>query len=194
MPVVKSVVRLNDLDSHFVDEVIKAGGEVFGDDLVKTVIACMQCGRCSGSCPSGRRTAFRTRKLIREVMLGFREKVLSSNELWGCTTCYTCQERCPRGVKTTDIIRVLRNIAVKEGHMAKPHRMSAAYVFKTGHAVPINEEIQKVREELGLSRLPPTTHSYPEALESVQDVLRKSHFDELVGFDWETMDLKEAKE
>jgi heterodisulfide reductase subunit C len=126
------------------------------------------------------------------VVLGFREKVLSSDELWYCTTCYTCQERCPRGVKTTEIIRILRNIAAKEGYMSKSHKMAAGQVFKTGHAVAINEEIQNVREELGLSRLPPTTHSYPEALAKLQDILRRTHFDELVGFDWETMELNEV--
>jgi len=192
MPVVKSIILLNELDENFVNEMIKEGSEVFGEDILKTIMACMQCGRCSGGCPSERRTALRTRKIFREVLLGFREKVLSSDELWYCTTCYTCQERCPRGVKTTDIIRVLRNIAVQENHMAKPHKMAVGYVFKTGHVVPINEEIQRAREELGLSKLPPTTHTYPEALESVRNILRKTHFDELVGFDWKTMELKEA--
>lgn len=192
MPVIKSVIRLNDLDTNFVDEMIETGSEVFGEDVPKTILACMQCGRCSGSCPSGRRTAFRTRQIYREVVLGFREKVLSSDELWYCTTCYTCQERCPRGVKTTEIIRILRNIAAKEGYMSKSHKMAAGQVFKTGHAVAINEEIQNVREELGLSRLPPTTHSYPEALAKLQDILRRTHFDELVGFDWGTMELNEV--
>ncbi|HLB70867.1 MAG TPA: CoB--CoM heterodisulfide reductase subunit C [Candidatus Methanoperedens sp.] len=161
--------------------------------MLHSVESCVQCGCCTGSCPSSRRTAFRTRKLFREMLLGFRDSVLEGDDLWLCTTCYTCYERCPRGVKTTDIIRVLRNMAVSQGHMAEAHRMTASYVLRTGHGVPVSEEVQKLREELGLSSLPPTTHSYPEALRAVQEILKLTGFDRIVGFDWKTMELRGRK-
>jgi hypothetical protein len=37
MPVIKSVIRLNDLDTNFVDEMIETGSEVFGEDVPKTI-------------------------------------------------------------------------------------------------------------------------------------------------------------
>ncbi len=165
----------------------------FGEDIILSIESCIQCGCCTGSCPSSRRTALRTRKIFRETVLGFRDSVLSSDDLWLCTTCYTCYERCPRGVKTTDIIRVLRNMAVREGYMADAHRMTASYVFKTGHGVPANEDVQKQRVELGLNRFPPTTHSYPEELKSVHKILKLTGFDEIVGFDWKSMELRGRK-
>ncbi len=193
MPITRNIIRINDLNSGFIDEFVESGRKIFGEDVLRSVELCIQCGCCTGSCPSGRRTAFRTRKIFRETSLGFKDSVLGSDDLWLCTTCYTCYERCPRGVKTTDIIRVLRNMAVRQGYMADAHRMTASYVFKTGHGVPANEEVQKQRVELGLTRLPPTTHSFPDALRSVQEVLRLTGFDEIVGFNWETMELRGRK-
>ena len=35
----------------------------------KTLNLCFQCGTCTGSCTSGRFTAFRTRKLVRRAQL-----------------------------------------------------------------------------------------------------------------------------
>ncbi len=31
--------------------------------------------------------------------------------LWDCTTCYLCQEHCPQGVKVTDVLYELKNLA-----------------------------------------------------------------------------------
>ncbi len=189
----KNICNLNTLDSNFVRDLIESGEDIFGDEALQSIKSCVQCGCCTGSCPSSRRTALRTRKIFRETVLGFEKNVIESEDLWLCTTCYTCYERCPRGVKTTDIIRVLRNMAVKKGHMADAHRLTASYVFKTGHGVPVNDEAQKQRTKLGLAKLPPTTHSYPEALKSVQEILKLTGFDEIVGFDWNTMELRGNK-
>ena len=40
--------------------------ELVKDEALKAVKACYQCGRCTGGCPSGRRTAIRTRQIIRK--------------------------------------------------------------------------------------------------------------------------------
>jgi heterodisulfide reductase subunit C len=37
--------------------------------------------------------------------------------LWGCVTCYQCQEYCPQNVQVTDLLYQLKNLAVK--NMAK---------------------------------------------------------------------------
>jgi heterodisulfide reductase subunit C len=176
------VIRYSDLDMKFIDEVIECGSKIFGKDDANTIRCCIQCGTCTASCPSGRRTSLRTREIFRDTQLGFKEHVLANDDLWACTTCYTCQERCPRGVKTTDIIRTLRNLAVKEGHMIPEHQAVAGYLIKTGHAVPINEKTKKLRVKLGLSEIPPTTHKFAKSLVDVKTLVRKLGFDRLVGF------------
>lgn len=158
-------------DPKFAEEVIRQGG--------KTLNLCIQCGTCTASCPSGRLTAFRIRKIYRMAQLGLKDDVLSADELWHCTTCYNCYERCPRGVQTVDIVFTLRNMAVQAGFMARPHRIGAGYLFKYGHLVPINSETREARKKLGLPEMPPTVQFDPKGLEEVQAILKATGFDKL---------------
>lgn len=142
------------------------------------VLSCMQCGICTGSCPSGRHTGLNTRRIIREARKD--RAVLSDKDLWLCTTCYTCQERCPRGIPITDTVLELRRLAVKEGFMLPEHKQVSKMVLECGHAVPLDEETKKKRKELGLDPIPETVQKDPEALKQLQTLLRACKFDELV--------------
>ena len=142
----------------------------FIDSGIETVKHCFQCGTCSGSCPSGRRTPYKVRQIVRKCLLGLKEEVITDDALWMCTTCYTCQERCLRSVKIVEIIKKARNIAAHAGYMAKPHKMTGVFVMNTGHGVPINDATKALRAKIGLPEIPPTTHAYPEALEEVQKI------------------------
>jgi heterodisulfide reductase subunit C len=167
-------------EKGFANEVIDHGSRIFSKDDLATLKACIQCGTCTGSCPSGRRTAWRIRQIFLKTLNGLRDDVLTAEDLWNCTTCYTCQERCPRKVKTTDIVRSLRNLAVREGHMREDHAKVCQLVFNYGHAVPINEDVKATRKRLGLTEIPPTVHQYPEALQEVLKILEATGFRELV--------------
>ena len=101
--------------------------------------------------------------------------------LWLCTTCYTCQERCPRGIPITDALLELRRLAVREGFMLPEHRKVSEMVLECGHAVPLDEETKKKREELGLEPIPETVQKYPEALEELKTLLKTCKFDELMA-------------
>ena len=163
----------------------------FIDSGIETVKHCFQCGTCSGSCPSGRRTPYKVRQIVRKCLLGLKEEVITDDALWMCTTCYTCQERCLRSVKIVEIIKKARNIAAHAGYMAKPHKMTGVFVMNTGHGVPINDATKALRVKIGLSEIPPTTHAFPEALAEVQKICKITGFDELIGYDEETGGLKE---
>ena len=163
----------------------------FIDSGIETVKHCFQCGTCSGSCPSGRRTPYKVRQIVRKCLLGLKEEVITDDALWMCTTCYTCQERCLRSVKIVEIIKKARNIAAHAGYMAKPHKMTGVFVMNTGHGVPINDATKALRTKIGLPEIPPTTHAYPEALAEVQKICKITGFDELIGYDEETGGLKE---
>ena len=164
---------LKNVNSKIADEIIAAG--------LERIRACYQCGTCTGGCPSGRRTAIRTRAVIRRAMLG-DETILESPDLWLCSTCYTCFERCPRKVPTTDVIIKLRNMAARKGAMRPQHVALCKIFADSGHGVPINEATQKLRELLGLPKNPPTTHSYPAAVKEIQTLLKSLGFDKLVGW------------
>ena len=179
----KELLNDSNRDPDFTAEFIDAG--------IETVKHCFQCGTCSGSCPSGRRTPYKVRQIVRKCLLGLKDEVIADDALWMCTTCYTCQERCLRSVKIVEIIKKARNVAAHAGYMAKPHKMTGVYVINTGHAVPINDNVKALRSKIGLSEVPPTTHAYPEALEEVQKLCKITAFDELSGFDEATGGLKE---
>ena len=179
----KELLNDSNRDPDFTAEFIDAG--------IETLKHCFQCGTCSGSCPSGRRTPYKVRQIVRKCLLGLKEEVIADDALWMCTTCYTCQERCLRSVKIVEIIKKARNIAAHAGYMAKPHKMTGVFVMNTGHGVPINDATKALRAKIGLSEIPPTTHAFPEALEEVQKICKLTGFDELIGYDEATGGLKE---
>ena len=176
------VITRENIDTNFKQQIMDAGAE--------TVAICFQCGTCTGACPSGRRTPYRIRSVVRRAVMGLKDDVLSDDTIWMCTTCYECQERCPRGIKIVDIVKAVRNEAAKAGYMAPAHKATGSFVLKTGHGVPINSATKELRKRVGLTELPPTTHEFPEALEEVQKITKLTGFDKLVGYNWETGELE----
>jgi heterodisulfide reductase subunit C len=122
--------------------------------------------------------------------MGLKDEVISDDALWMCTTCYTCQERCPREIKIVEIVKMARNIAALNGFMAPAHKATGSFVIKTGHGVPINDATMELRKRVGLGELPPTVHSFPEALKEVQTICELTGFNDLIGYNKETGELE----
>lgn len=178
----ENIIRKGNIDKEFSEKIKAAGGD--------SLEYCFQCGTCTGSCPSGRRTPYRVRQIIRKANVGLKDEIISDPTLWMCTTCYSCQERCPRKVKIVDVVKLARNEAAKAGFMAPAHKAVGSFVIKTGHGVPINDATMELRKAVGLGELPPTTHQFPEALEEVQKIIKATGFDQLIGYNWETGELE----
>ena len=77
---------------------------------------CIQCGNCSSACPAARYTDYRPRKLIHDILTGQKEKILQSEDIWYCYSCFSCNLRCPRNNNPGFLIHVLRDLARKAGH------------------------------------------------------------------------------
>lgn len=103
--------------------------------------------------------------------------MLEDPDIWLCTTCYQCYERCPRDVRPTDVIMELRNYATKLGNISPNHRAVVGYLKNTGHAVPINDAVRKQRVELGLEELPPTMYKFKDEKNSDLKKIEKEMFD-----------------
>lgn len=78
--------------------------------------ACLQCGTCGGSCPSGPDMDHTPRMLFAMIAAGMREAVLRSNTPWYCVSCYYCMERCPQQIRITDVMYTLKRMAIREGY------------------------------------------------------------------------------
>jgi len=101
---------------------------------------CFACGTCTAGCPVAEVDAeFNPRLIIRQVVLGLREEVLSSPVIWRCVQCYSCTAKCPQNVKFREIVRALREMAVAEGYA------DAALI---GDVEEIDRLSQKVRREM----------------------------------------------
>lgn len=80
----------------------------------ENVISCYQCGMCSGTCPLRFAMDLSPTQVIRLVMLGSIERILSSNTFWICSTCFSCYSKCPRGINITKILESLRQIKLRK--------------------------------------------------------------------------------
>jgi len=95
-------------------------GEVFlqhvqsipGGEKIK---CCIQCGTCSGSCPTSYAMDYTPREIIAALRAGQLDKVLMSNTIWLCASCYYCTVRCPSGIKLTDIMYELKRLGIEYG-------------------------------------------------------------------------------
>lgn len=105
--------EVNSLDADFKNLIAsKPGGE--------RVKNCFLCGTCTAGCPvSSLDSAYNPRKIMSKILLGMKEEVLSSPEIWQCQQCHTCVAHCPQDVRFADIVRVLRQLMIEEGFADK---------------------------------------------------------------------------
>ena len=96
---------------RFIDEIRAATA---GDSRIET---CIQCGTCSGSCPSAADMDHTPRMLFAMARAGFRHEVLTSNTPWMCVSCYFCSVRCPKEIHIPDVMYAIKSIATRE-HLA----------------------------------------------------------------------------
>jgi heterodisulfide reductase subunit C len=107
---ISDVILVENLDPTFRDEVALMPG---GANIAK----CFACGTCAAGCPvTSIDEEYNSRSIIRKILYGMREEVLSSPQIWLCTMCYRCYSRCPQQVNFTDIMRALRHMAVRDGY------------------------------------------------------------------------------
>lgn len=78
------------------------------------VLTCIQCGKCTGSCPESGRTPFNVRVMVRKEQ--FRSEV-DETAPWYCTSCGACTIRCPRDVKPSEVIIQMRSRFVEDGNV-----------------------------------------------------------------------------
>ncbi len=104
-------VTKNDLQHQFKFEVTAMpGGEVAS--------RCFDCGTCAGVCPvSEAESAFDPRRIIHMIKMGLKDRLLGSEAIWYCSNCDTCAFVCPQEVQFSSVVRVLREMAVKEGYV-----------------------------------------------------------------------------
>ncbi len=144
----KMAIKKTEIDPKFKYEISKIPG-------AEKVMLCFQCGTCTADCPIARFDDFyRPRKLIRMTQLGLKDRLLSNDVIWLCSTCFTCIDHCPQDVGIASIVRALRNLTVEGGTMPVVYKELASNILKTGYTYIISGLRLKKREEQGLPPLP----------------------------------------
>ena len=119
---------------EIIDEIKASGGEAFK--------RCFQCGLCDVVCPWNRVRAFSMRKIVRQATFGLTD--IETEDIWRCTTCGRCPQRCPRDVQQIESVVSLRRIATEYQVFptaVKPVRAISASLVGGGN--PLNEERKK---------------------------------------------------
>ena len=99
-------------------EVVRLGRRLSGEmaEIGEIVASCVQCGTCSGSCPTAPAMDYMPRQIMHMVQQGMRDEVLGCKAIWLCATCFTCTVRCPRSIPVADVLARLRGIAIAEAY------------------------------------------------------------------------------
>lgn len=119
---------------EIVEEIKEAGGEAYK--------YCYQCGKCDVVCPWNRVRNFSIRRIMREAAFGVPE--IELEDIWRCTTCGTCPDRCPRGVEQIEVGLSIRRIASQYGVFpgsVKSARAAGGSLATVGN--PMGEEREK---------------------------------------------------
>ena len=143
-----SKVNPSEVDRSFIKRLEKLpGGEALR--------YCYQCGVCISSCPIARfLTEYKPAQIVRMAVYGLKDNLFASRNIWLCSTCYACLERCPEGVKPADIIRAIANLAFQEGIIHIAFKEAATTILNTGRMFEVPEIRKKKREKVGLPKLP----------------------------------------
>lgn len=97
------------------------------------LFGCIQCGKCTGGCPVARKTTLNIRTLIYHMLVNSNMDVGAHQELWDCTACFTCVERCPKDVEPAELIISLRGELVESGRVPETVGTALMGIFRQGN-------------------------------------------------------------
>ncbi|MCC8034545.1 MAG: 4Fe-4S dicluster domain-containing protein [Rikenellaceae bacterium] len=87
--------------------------------------SCMNCGVCTGVCPSAEFYNYDPRQIVNIVQSrddDSIEEILRSEALWYCGECMSCRPRCPRGNTPGYVIQALRKLSQSEGFFVESEK------------------------------------------------------------------------
>lgn len=105
----------------------------------ESILNCLQCGICTGSCPMAEAMPETPRRVLAHVIAGDRERALSSESIWYCASCFTCTVRCPQGVSMADVMFALRSLAIP-----RTQNLSTAFYQRFTESVARNGRVDEV--------------------------------------------------
>ncbi len=171
----EKVIDESQLEPGFAKEIKKYSG--------KDVMTCLQCGNCTGVCPISLKIDYKTRSIMKFCQFGLKKYTLGTR--WVCATCYRCYEHCPADINPAEVMIALRHIAVREGVIPPFIKVAATNLVRYGQSVKPDEEINKIRKELGLDDIHTFSPGYKKVLREIGVLVHASKYDKLIGIESE---------
>lgn len=75
---------------------------------------CMSCGKCSATCPAYDEMEYHPHQFVSMVKNGDIERLLNSQSLYRCLSCFACIDRCPCSVEPAKLVEAVRLIAIRK--------------------------------------------------------------------------------
>jgi len=93
-------------ERDFLSRVVEESGQ--------NLLACIQCGKCSGGCPISSAEVGGPRRLVANILYGAKKAALEDPTWWYCVACGTCMTRCPVEINMYRVATALAEMAERE--------------------------------------------------------------------------------
>jgi len=136
-----------------------------------TLSGCFQCQKCSSGCPIAAQADVKPHEIVRLAQLGARQELLSSRFIWECTSCGTCEARCPQGVDLPAAIDALRRLSREGGFVAEPAVATFNDIF-----LDIVRQLGRTHELALMAAFKLRTRRFTQDVAKLPMMLRKGKF------------------
>jgi Fe-S oxidoreductase len=116
--------------------------EVVDGERVRT---CLQCGTCSGVCPFGYLMDFPPGRMVAALRAGIFDKVMDTDTVWMCVSCYACTQECPSKIPlTAGLMTRAKEELLLAGNI--PTELQSALEHSQRYSNPLGESPRKRAE------------------------------------------------
>ncbi len=75
---------------------------------------CMRCGKCTATCPNYKEMEYHPHQFVYFIETGRVDRLLNSDSIYKCLSCFACVERCPRQVEPAKLIEAVRLTVIRK--------------------------------------------------------------------------------
>jgi Fe-S oxidoreductase len=116
--------------------------EVADGERVRT---CLQCGTCSGVCPFGYLMDFPPGRMVAALRAGIFDRVMDTDTVWMCVSCYACTQECPAKIPlTAGLMTRAKEELLLAGNI--PTELQSALEHSQRYSNPLGESPRKRAE------------------------------------------------
>ncbi len=103
---------------------------------------CLQCGTCSGVCPYGYVMRYPPRRMIAALQADEFDKVMRTDTVWMCVSCFACTEVCPAQIPlTAGLMTRAKEEMILTGNV--PSELQSALEHSQRYGNPLGESPRK---------------------------------------------------